>query len=74
MDAGNGFRFVIANPKGYDLDKNFTKDVKIIHNQEEALKDADFIYVKNWSSFDDYAAMLSERKLRCSRTKTGKYQ
>jgi len=49
--------FVIANPEGYDLDKNFTKDVKIIHNQEEALKDADFIYVKNWSSFDDYAAM-----------------
>lgn len=49
--------FVIANPEGYDLDKNFTKNVKIIHNQEEALKDADFIYVKNWSSFDDYAAM-----------------
>ncbi|REC41617.1 MULTISPECIES: acetylornithine carbamoyltransferase [Chryseobacterium] len=49
--------FVIANPERYDLDKNFTKDVKIIHNQEEALKDADFIYVKNWSSFDDYAKM-----------------
>lgn len=49
--------FVIANPEGYDLDKNFTKDVKIIHHQEEALKDADFIYVKNWSSFDDYAKM-----------------
>lgn len=49
--------FVIANPEGYDLDKNFTKDVKVIHNQDEALKDADFIYVKNWSSFEDYAAM-----------------
>ena len=49
--------FVIANPEGYDLDKKFTKNVKVIHNQEEALKDADFIYVKNWSSFDDYAAM-----------------
>lgn len=49
--------FVIANPEGYDLDKNFTKDVKVIHDQEEALKDADFIYVKNWSSFDDYAKM-----------------
>lgn len=49
--------FVITNPEGYDLDKKFTKDVKIIHNQEEALKDADFIYVKNWSSFYDYAAM-----------------
>lgn len=48
---------VIANPKGYDLDKNFTKNVKVIHNQDEALKDADFIYVKNWSSFDDYATM-----------------
>jgi N-succinyl-L-ornithine transcarbamylase len=48
---------VIANPEGYDLDKNFTKDVTVIHDQDEALKDADFIYVKNWSSFDDYAAM-----------------
>ncbi|ANF49190.1 acetylornithine carbamoyltransferase [Chryseobacterium glaciei] len=48
---------VIANPEGYDLDKNFTKDVKVIHNQDEALKDADFIYVKNWSSFDNYATM-----------------
>jgi N-succinyl-L-ornithine transcarbamylase len=49
--------FVITNPEGYDLDQSFTKDIKVIHNQEEALKDADFIYVKNWSSFDDYAAM-----------------
>lgn len=47
--------FVITNPEGYDLDKSFTKDTKVIHNQEEALKDADFVYVKNWSSFDDYA-------------------
>lgn len=49
--------FVITNPEGYDLDKNFTKEVKVIHDQDEALKDADFIYVKNWSSFDDYAVM-----------------
>jgi N-succinyl-L-ornithine transcarbamylase len=49
--------FVITNPEGYDLDKNFTKNTKVIHNQDEALKDADFVYVKNWSSFDDYANM-----------------
>lgn len=49
--------FVITNPEGYDLDKNFTKETPVIHNQEQALKDADFIYVKNWSSFDDYANM-----------------
>jgi N-succinyl-L-ornithine transcarbamylase len=57
MDAGNGCRFCNRQSGRYDLDKNFTKDVKVIHNQDEALKDADFIYVKNWSSFDDYAAM-----------------
>lgn len=49
--------FVITNPEGYDLDKNFTKDTPVIHNQDKALKEADFIYVKNWSSFDDYANM-----------------
>lgn len=52
-----GVDFVIANPEGYDLDKNFTKDTKVFHNQDEALKDADFVYVKNWSSFDEYATM-----------------
>lgn len=50
--------FVITNPEGYDLDKNFTKATPVIHNQDEALKDADFVYVKNWSSFDDYAKVL----------------
>lgn len=49
--------FVITNPEGYDLDKKFTKDTPVIHNQDEAFKDADFIYVKNWSSFDEYAEM-----------------
>ena len=49
--------FVIANPEGYDLDENFTKETKVIHNQDEALKDADFVYVKNWSSFQDNAKM-----------------
>ncbi|MEY8759142.1 N-acetylornithine carbamoyltransferase [Chryseobacterium tongliaoense] len=49
--------FVITNPEGYDLDKNFTKNTPVIHDQDEALKDADFIYVKNWSSFDEYATM-----------------
>ncbi len=48
---------VIANPEGYDLDPKFTKNTPVFHQQNEALKDADFIYVKNWSSFEDYAAM-----------------
>lgn len=50
--------FVIANPEGYDLDKSFRKDAPIIHNLNEALVDADFVYVKNWSSFEDYGKVL----------------
>ncbi len=46
--------FVIANPKGYDLDPEITGDTPIYHNQEEAFKDADFVYTKNWSSYEDY--------------------
>jgi len=49
--------FSIANPEGYDLSKDFTGNAKVYHNQEEALKDADFVYVKNWSSFDEYGTM-----------------
>ena len=46
--------FVIANPEGYNLNPEITKDTPIFHNQEEAFKDADFVYTKNWSSYDDY--------------------
>lgn len=43
------FDFVIANPEGYDLDPAFVGNAKVTHNQDEALKGADFVYAKNWS-------------------------
>lgn len=46
--------FCIANPEGYDLHEDFTINTTVYHNQEEALKDADIVYVKNWSSFEQY--------------------
>ncbi len=52
--------FVITHPEGYALSEKFTKGARIIHDQQEALTDADFVYVKNWSSFDDYGAMPGE--------------
>ena len=52
-----GIEFVITHPQGYSLDEQFTSGATITHNQQEALRDADFVYVKNWSSFDDYGAM-----------------
>ena len=50
--------FVITNPEGYDLNPEITKDVTILHNQEEALKNADFVYTKNWSSYENYGQNL----------------
>src|SRR5687767_14855668 len=46
--------FIITHPDDYELDEAFTKGARIIHNQDEALKDADFVYVKNWSTYTDY--------------------
>ena len=50
--------FVIANPEGYDLSSEFRGDAPILRNQEEAFKNADFIYAKNWSSFEQYGQIL----------------
>ncbi|MBO3700770.1 N-acetylornithine carbamoyltransferase [Roseivirga sp. E12] len=50
----------ITNPAGYDLAPEFRKDVHVNHNQMEALADADFVYVKNWSSYEQYGQVLSQ--------------
>ena len=64
--------FVITHPEEYELDKKFTKGATITHDQDEALKDADFVYVKNWSTYEDYGKiycndpgwMLTKKKLK----------
>ncbi len=50
--------FVITHPKGHELDTVFTKNAAIITNQDEALQHADYVYVKNWSSYQDYGKIL----------------
>jgi len=52
--------FTITHPKGYELNTEITKDISINYNQKEALKDADFVYVKNWSSYNDYGNILNQ--------------
>lgn len=49
--------FKIANPEGYDLAPEFREGVEVNRNLDEVLADADFVYVKNWSSYEDYGAM-----------------
>ncbi|WP_435136846.1 acetylornithine carbamoyltransferase [Formosa sp. A9] len=50
----------ITHPEGYELNPEITKNTPINYNQEEALKDADFVYVKNWSSYNDYGQVLNK--------------
>ena len=51
--------FVITHPEDYELSEEFTRGATITHDQDEALKGADFVYVKNWSTFTDYGRIYS---------------
>jgi N-succinyl-L-ornithine transcarbamylase len=51
---------VITHPQGYELDKKFTSGAAIIHDQDEALKNADYVYVKNWSAYNDYGKVITD--------------
>ncbi|MRI01814.1 acetylornithine carbamoyltransferase [Kriegella sp. EG-1] len=52
--------FIITHPAGYELDKKITKDIPIEYDQNKALENADFVYVKNWSSYTDYGQVISQ--------------
>lgn len=52
----------ITNPHGYDLAPEFVKDTPVIHDQQTAFKDADFIYAKNWSTYEPYGQILGKHR------------
>ena len=52
--------FSITHPEGYELNPAITKSTPLFYNQNEALKNADFVYVKNWSSYQDYGKNLNQ--------------
>ena len=54
--------FVITHPEGYELNPEVVKDSVVEYNQEKAFENADFIYTKNWSSFNEYGKVLSQDK------------
>jgi N-succinyl-L-ornithine transcarbamylase len=58
MNAWGEADFVIAHPVGYELSQKFTDGATIMHDQDAALKEADFVYVKNWSAFNAYGKVL----------------
>lgn len=54
------FEFVIAHPPGLELNEKFTKGAQILNDQEQALAGADFVYVKNWSSYHSYGELVED--------------
>jgi len=72
INAWGEAEFVITHPEDYELDEQFTKGAAITYNQDEALQGADFVYVKNWSTYrneygkiycNDPEWMLTNKKL-----------
>ncbi len=59
MQATN-YDFVVTHPKGYELAPEFIKDTKVEYDQIKAFENADFIYAKNWASYNDYGKVLSK--------------
>ena len=50
----NNYDLTITHPEGYELCDDYTKGATIELDQKKAIENADFIYVKNWSSYSDY--------------------
>jgi N-succinyl-L-ornithine transcarbamylase len=51
--------FTIVQPKGYELNEDFTPGASISYDLDAALAGADYIYVKNWSSYKEYGKVLT---------------
>ena len=74
MNAWGEAEFVITHPEDYELAETFTKGATITHDQNAALENADFVYVKNWSTYTDYGKvyendpswMLTEEKMKAT--------
>ena len=56
MIAWGEVELTVCNPEGFDLAPQFTEGARVVHDQREALSGADFVYAKNWSSYEDYGA------------------
>ncbi len=54
------YEFIITHPEGYNLAPQMVGKAKVIYDQDEALKGADFVYGKNWSSYNDYGKVLTQ--------------
>lgn len=73
------YELIVTHPEGYELKEEFMENASLEYDQNRALKDADFVYVKNWSSYEDYGKVLNQdpewtiTKAKMGLTKEGKF-
>ncbi|MFZ9045569.1 MAG: acetylornithine carbamoyltransferase [Cyclobacteriaceae bacterium] len=65
----HGHDITVVQPKGLELAKEFTGNAAVSYNQKEALSEADFVYVKNWSSYNEYGSIHRDPEWIISREK-----
>jgi N-succinyl-L-ornithine transcarbamylase len=54
------YELMVTHPEGYELAPEFMGSLKVEYNQQKAFEEADFIYAKNWSSYNQYGKILSK--------------
>lgn len=54
--------FSVVQPEGFELSEAYTGSAPVYYDQKEAFEGADFIYVKNWSSYKNYGQVGDARK------------
>lgn len=52
------YEVLLTHPEGYELAETFTDGITVTHDQKAALEGADFVYAKNWSSYQQYGQVL----------------
>ncbi|HLT95066.1 MAG TPA: N-acetylornithine carbamoyltransferase [Membranihabitans sp.] len=74
-----GYELTIACPQGMELADQYLGNARVVHDQDEALEGADFVYAKNWSSFHTYGQIMLNRsdwtvtKAKMDRTNNGRF-
>jgi len=61
MKVGN-VDLVVTHPEGAELAPEFMDGVTLEYDQDKALGGADFVYTKNWSSYEDYGKVITRQE------------
>jgi N-succinyl-L-ornithine transcarbamylase len=54
------YELVVTHPEGYELASSFMGNLNVEYDQMKAFEGADFIYAKNWASYNEYGKILSK--------------